>query len=147
MYKFEKVNEDEYKLIADKQEFIFTRTVDIAKEIQSVDLLATIKVAEILETRGETYDNTKLRIEKTIGNKTIIDESNLKALERKARELALTDVLTKVYNKLFNMNPIELIQKIGIEITDIKSIEKFSSELTEILVNGISGNTPRGENA
>lgn len=147
MYKFEKINEDEYKLTGNGKEFTFTRTVDIVKEVQSIDLRATINVAEILAERGETYENTKLRITRNEGNKTIVDESNLRALESTARIQALNEVLDKVYRKIFNMAPLELVKEIGIDITDKESIAKFSENFTKILLNGMSDNTPRGEDA
>lgn len=147
MYQFQKINDDEYKLISNDKEFTFTRTVDMVKEMQSVDLITTIKVAEILAERGETYENTKLRVEYKEGNNTVIDESNLRRLEEKAKDLATQEVLEKMYLKLFNKKPMELIKEIGIDIQDTESIKNFSSEVTKILVNGLDEDTPISQDA
>lgn len=145
MYQFKKINDDEYILISGEKEYPFKRTVDIAKEMQSIDMVATIIVAELLAERGETYENTKLRVERKEGNKIIVDESNLRALEKKAKQKALEEVISRVYKKLFNKNIIELLVDIGIDLEDEELIQKFSTELTEILVKGIDDNTPRSE--
>ena len=98
MYKFEKINEDTYKLITDTKEFTFTRTVDIARELQSVDMYTTFYVAQFLAERGETLDNTRLRVERHEGNKTIVDESGLEAVKKEARNLAYYDIINKLFN-------------------------------------------------
>lgn len=142
MYQFQKINEDTYKLIANGKEFTFTRTVDLIKEMQSIDMIATLKVADILAERGETYDNTKLRIQRQENGKTIIDESNLKRLEDKAHEIATQEVLSNIYKKIFGKSPIKLINEVGIDTNDITTIEKFSADITKVLINGLEEKTP-----
>ena len=66
MYKFEKISEDEYKLITDKKEYTINRNIDLVKEMQSVDLYSTMIVADFLAERGETYENTKGPVEKVV---------------------------------------------------------------------------------
>lgn len=144
MYQFKKINDDEYVLISNNKEFPFKRTVDIAKEMQSIDMITTVKVAEFLAERGETYDNTKLRVERIEGNNTIIDESNLRMIEKKAKDIATTEVLNKVYKRLFNKSIAEMLKEL--DITDkTEEIKNFSAELTKVLIYGIDDNTPRGE--
>lgn len=144
MYQFKKISDDEYSLISNNKEFPFKRTVNIAKEMQSIDMITTVKVAEFLAERGETYENTKLRIERKEGDKTIIDESNLRMIEKKANLIATTEVLDKVYRKLFNKSVSEMLKEL--EITDdTEGIKNFSSKLTEVLIYGIDDDTPRGE--
>lgn len=143
MYKFEKVSEDEYKLITDKKEYTINRNIDLVKEMQSVDLYSTMIVADFLAERGETYENTKLRVTRHEGNKTIIDESNLKKLEDTARNQAYYDVLNKIFNKTCGMGYIEVLKEC--EITKNEDIEKFVSEFTNIITKG-NDDTPRGEN-
>ena len=145
MYQFKKINEDEYILISKDKQFPFKRTVDMAKEMQSVDMLATLKVAETLAERGETYENTKLRIERKEGNKTIIDESNLRALEKKANAIVLNDVLNSIYRKLFNKSILELLKELEIDENE-EEVKEFSSTLTKILLYGLEEDTPRNEN-
>ena len=143
MYKFEKINEDTYKLIVGDKEFIFTRTVDLAKELQSLDMYTTFYVAEFLADRGETLDNTKLRVERVENGKTIVDESNLEALKNQARNLAYYDIINKIFKKTFNKGYMELLNDIGINLNNEKEVGDFVGELTKILTNGLIDNTPR----
>ena len=127
MYQFKKINDDEYCLISDNKEFPFKRTVDIAKEMQSIDMITTVKVAEFLAERGETYDNTKLRVERIEGNNTIIDESNLRMIEKKAKDIATTEVLNKVYKRLFNKSIAEMLKELDITNVGNYFLNKLSS--------------------
>ena len=142
MYQFKKKNDDEYILECNGKEYPFTRTIDIAREMQSVDLETTFIVSEFLAERGETYDNTKLRITRTEGNQTIVDESNLKRLEEKARTMAYNKVIDNVFMKTFKMHYLDLIKAIDIKLTDEQAIIDFSSKFTEIIINGIPDDTP-----
>ena len=143
MYSFKKENEDTYKLITDTKEFTFTRTIDLAKELQKVDMYTTLYMADILEERGETFENTKLKVERKEGNKVIVDETNFNKLKEQARVLAYYDILNKIFKKLFNEDYIGLIQAIGINIENEEEINKFVTELTNILIKGIQEDTPR----
>ena len=146
MYKFEKINEDTYKLITDTKEFTFTRTVDIAKEMQSIDMYATYRVAEFLAERGETFDNTKLRVERHEGNKTIVDESGLEAVKKEARNMAYYDAMDQIFKKSFGKGYLETIVDIGLNPNNQDEVRKFAEKLAEILANGMSDNTPSGSN-
>lgn len=141
MYKFEKIDEDNYKLIINDKEFTFTRTIDLARELQSVDMYTTYYVAEFLADRGETLDNTKLRIERKENGKTIIDESNLEALKKQASSLAYYEILNRIFKKTFNIDFMTLLKETG--ITDTNEIGRFTADITKIFVNGLEDNTPR----
>lgn len=146
MYQFKKMNEDKYILITDHNEYEINRTIDLAKEIQSVDLIATTIVAEFLAERGETYDNTKLRITRQEGNKTYVDESNLKRLETQARNQAYYDVMNKIFKKTTEKGYMDMLKEVGIDTNnpDLDKIGKFVSDFTDVIINGID-DTPRGE--
>jgi hypothetical protein len=146
MYKFEKINEDTYKLTTDTKEFTFTRTVDIARELQSVDMYTTFYVAQFLAERGETLDNTSLRVERHEGNKTIVDESGLEAVKKEARNLAYYDIINKLFNKIFGKGYMELLTEIGIDLNNQDAVGKFVGELTRILTAGLDDNTPSVNN-
>lgn len=146
MYKFEKVNEDTYKLITDEKEFIFTRTVDLAKELQKVDLYTTSYLADMLAARGETFENTTLKVERIEGNKIIVDESNFNMMKQEARKLANYDVMNLVFKKIFRKDYIEMLMDLKIDLEDLNEVEKFVTELTQILVNGMKENSPRVNN-
>ena len=145
MYQFKKVNEDKYILITDHNEYEINRTIDLAKEIQSVDLIATTIVAELLAERGETYENTKLRVTIQDENKTIVDESNLKRLEERARNQAYYDVMNKIFKKTTGLGYMEIIKEAGISYTDLDGVGKFVNDFTGIILNG-QDDTPRSEN-
>lgn len=144
MYKFEKISDDEYKLVTDSKEHLLIRNIDLTKEIQSVDLYSTMIVADFLAERGETYDNTKLRVTRKINDngtlKEIVDESNLKRLEEKARNQAYYEVLDRVFNKTCGVGYLDIIKECG--ITDNKGVEKFVKEFTEVITQGID-DSPR----
>lgn len=141
MYRFEKISEDTYKLIGNK-EFTFTRTIDLAKTLQSLDMETTIILADILAERGETFENTKLKIERKEGNKTIVDESNFDRVKEQARNIAMYNILDKIFKKLFGLGYLELITQIGLDTNNLPEIEKFVTDLTNVLVNGIKEQTP-----
>lgn len=142
MYKFEKINEDTYKLVTDTEEITFNRVIDIVKELQSVDMYTTYYVAEFLAERGETLENTKLRVERKENGKTIVDDSNLKALEEKARNSAYYDILNRVFRKTLGKDYLGTLQLLNINSADVEGVRKFVEEFTNILVKGINDNTP-----
>lgn len=144
MYQFKKINDDEYKLISGDKEFTFTRTVDVVRKLQSIDMVATVKVVDILAERGETYENTKLRIERKEGNQTIVDESNLRRIETEARKQASIEVVSDLIEKIFGRKLTDLILELG--MADEKDGEHFITDIMNILLNGLPEDTPRGEN-
>ena len=144
MYQFKKINDDEYKLISGDKEFTFTRTVDVVRKLQSIDMVATVKVVDILAERGETYENTKLRIERKEGNQTIVDESNLRRIETEARKQASIEVVSDLIEKIFGRKLTDLILELG--MVDEKDGENFITDIMNILLNGLPEDTPRGEN-
>lgn len=146
MYSFEKINEDTYKLKTESKEFTFTRTVDLAKELQKVDLYTTSYLADILEERGETFENTKLKVERSENGKIIVDETNFNTLKESCRSMAWYDVLDRVFKKTIGLGYIEILQETGIGLKNLEEIEKFCSEFSSILVNGMQDNTPREQN-
>lgn len=143
MYQFKKINDDKYKLITDNSEYEINRTVDLAREIQSVDLRATTIVAEFLAERGETYENTKLVVTRQEGDKTFVDESNLKRLEQSAHNQAYFEVLDSIFKKTIKLSYINTMQEIGAKTEE--DVNKFISEFANLIIHGID-DTPRSEN-
>lgn len=142
MYQFKKMNEDKYKLITDNNEYEINRTVDLAREIQSVDLRATTIVADLLTERGETYENTKLRITRQEGNKTFVDESNLKRLEKSAQSQAYYEVLDSIFKKTIKLSYINTMKEI--KATTEEDVSKFIKDFTTVIINGID-DTPSSQ--
>lgn len=143
MYKFEKVNEDTCKLITENKEFVFTRDVQLAKELQSVDLETSIILAEKLAERGETIDNTKLRFEIKKGNQTIVDESNLNMVKEECRKLASLKVLDRIFNLIFGLSYAEILNEAKVDYTKEEEVSLFTSKLAEIITKGMQEDTPR----
>lgn len=143
MYRFEKINEDTYKLITEDNEFTFTRTIDLVRELQRVDMYTTSYMADMLAERNETFENTKLIVKRQEGNKTIVDESNLNKLKEQAKNLATYDVMNNIFNKICGTGYLQLIKALKIDVKNTNEVQKFVSEFTSVLINGIKDNTPR----
>ena len=140
MFKFERINDDNFKLTANGKEFTFTRTVELAKELQSVDLKKTIKLIEFLADRGETIETTKLRIERKNGNETIIDESNLEAIKATFEPQIMSEILDNLLIQQIGINMVDLLGRLNLEPDEI---ERFGKEMGSALINGIPQETPR----
>lgn len=140
MYKFERINDDKFKVIGTGKEFEFTRVVEIAKELQSMDIKKTIKLIEFLAERGETIETTKLRVQRQEGNKTIIDESNLEAIKKEFEKPIMTEIIDNILKKQINRNMEQFISELGVEINEAAT---FGRDFVFALVNGVSEDTPR----
>lgn len=142
MYKFVRINEDEFKIIGAK-EFTFTRTVDLAKKLQSTDIRKTEKLIEYLAERGETIGNTKLRIERKEGNKTYIDESNLEAIKNAYEQEVTIEIIDDIVKAQIGIGFEQLLMELKIEKDEG---EQFGKDFFTALANGVEEDTPRIEN-
>lgn len=141
MYQITKINEDTYKLEGNGKEYQFTRTVDLMAMFQSIDLKTTIRLADVLSERGETLDTTKLRVERTNGNETTIDESNLNMIRDSIKAQVTSEIIADIFKKAIGKDILTIIQELNIANEDI---EPFTQALTKVLLNG-QDDTPRGE--
>ena len=141
MYQITKINEDTYKLEGNGKEYQFTRTVDLMAMFQSIDLKTTIKLADVLAERGETLDTTKLRVERTNGNETTIDESNLNMIRDSIKAQVTSEIIADIFKKAIGKDILTVIQELNIANEDI---EPFTQALTKVLLSG-QDDTPRGE--
>lgn len=141
MYQITKINEDTYKLEGNGKEYQFTRTVDLMAMFQSIDLKTTIKLADVLSERGETLDTTKLRVERTNGNETTIDESNLNMIRDSIKAQVTSEIIAEIFKKAIGKDILTIIQELNIANEDI---EPFTQALTKVLLSG-QDDTPRGE--
>lgn len=141
MYQITKINEDTYKLEGNGKEYQFTRTVDLMAMFQSIDLKTTIKLADVLAERGETLDTTKLRVERTNGNETTIDESNLNMIRDSIKAQVTSEIIADIFKKAIGKDILTIIQELNIANEDI---EPFTQALTKVLLSG-QDDTPRGE--
>lgn len=141
MYQITKINEDTYKLEGNGKEYQFTRTVDLMAMFQSIDLKTTIKLADVLSERGETLDTTKLRVERTNGNETTIDESNLNMIRDSIKAQVTSEIIAEIFKKAIGKDILTIIQELNIANEEI---EPFTQALTKVLLSG-QDDTPRGE--
>ena len=142
MYKFIRINEDEFQIIGAKT-FTFTRTVDLAKKLQSTDIRKTEKLIEYLAERGETIGNTKLRIERKEGNKTYIDESNLEAIKKAYEQEVTIEIIDDIVKAQIGIGFEQLLMELKIEKDEG---EQFGKDFFTALANGVEEDTPRIEN-
>lgn len=126
-YKFEKIDEDLYKLTLGENEYEIKRDLDCIIDLQQVDLEARILLNQKLKQLGATADD--LMETKKDGSKTIVDDTEyqkaLKDCQNIARVKKLDDILQK---------------KIGIKTTDLalkiqepKKYQEFITEFIKIL--------------
>lgn len=141
MYQITRINEDTYKLEGNGKEYQFTRTVDLMAMVQSIDKNTTIEMAYMLAERGETLENTKLRVERKEGDKTIIDESNFNMVRDGIKTQVQTKIITEIIKKATGKDILELIKELDIKTEDIP---EFTNKLSSAIINGID-DTPRGE--
>lgn len=135
MYKFIKKEEDiyvlEYKNI--KNENIskeFKNDISIAKEFESINVIARTKLMKDLTKQGITKkDLTVVRVE---NGKTYYDNSNYLELENTYTEQATLEILSDISSRKLGLGYMELIQDMGM-IEDSKGIEKFTTDFINIL--------------
>ena len=142
MYKFIRINEDKFQIVGAKT-FTFTRTVDLARRLQSTDIKKTEKLIEYLAERGETIGNTKLRIERKEGNKTYIDESNLEAIKKAYEQEVTIEIIDDIVKAQIGIGFEQLLMELKIEKDEG---EQFGKDFFTALANGVEENTPRNEN-
>lgn len=126
-FKFEKLDEDLYKLTLGENEYEIKRDLESIIDLQQVDLEARILLNQKLKQLGATADD--LMETKKDGSKTIVDDTEyqkaLKDCQNIARVKKLDDILQK---------------KIGIKTTDLalkiqeqKKYQEFITEFIKIL--------------
>lgn len=139
MYKIERINDDQFRVIGAK-EFTFTRTIGLAKELQSVELRITEKLINYLAERGETIANTKLRVERRENGKLIVDESNLEALKKAFEQPVTLEIINEVIKKQIDLDMDQFLIELKL---DKEEAEQFGREFILALSNGVKENTPR----
>jgi hypothetical protein len=145
MYKFKKIDGDKFTLIYEKEkekkQIEFTRTVKSASRLQSIDSEARFRVMKELTEKGYTMDNNPFIIEKTEGNKTIRDESNLNYLIEKEKETTTAIIISEIVEETFGISFDNLIPEIGENPQDEKAVFDFIQKFLFILRNGETEDT------
>ena len=127
-YEFIKVDEDTTKLKYKDKEFTIKRDVDLQKRVQDSIRKSKILMNKDLTSMGMTIKD--LEIKKQDGNQTIVDNSNIIALEKeyeKETSMALYDELTQKY---CGMSMGALMIDVGVDLDSTIECQKFGLELT-----------------
>ena len=142
-YKFNELSLDEYELIytnKDGKEVVkpFKRTVELASKLQSGDAEARMELYTYLTKLGKTKDD--LIIKREENGKIIYDETNYREFESSFLLRKQFDIAMAIYKELFGMDFAELLLDMGLTEDNAEefkdNLEKFSTELREILING-----------
>ena len=138
-YEFKETSLDNYELHYidknGKEKVIpFKRTVKLASRIQSAEADARFKMMEYLVSKGKTKDD--YIIEKKVDGKIIRDESLYREFEASFIDNERLNLSMELYRELFNMGADELLIDMGINESNMKELEAFSTELRSILIDG-----------
>lgn len=138
-YEFKEIGLDDYELhYTDKEGkekvIPFKRTVKLAKELQSVEANAKMKLMEYLTQIGKTKND--FIIEREENGKIIRDETNWRELEKEYLDNQRLLSINEIYKQLFNMELAELIIDMNVSEKDGETYNQFSLELGDIILNG-----------
>lgn len=128
-YKFEKVTEDNYKLIYKEKEFALKSSVRVISELQSLVVNARKQMITELAKNGSSIKN--LTIETKENGKTYYDNSNAKELEKIYQEEATMNYFNDKCLELFDMDLQSLLSDIGLENAD--EVQHFTTDLITCL--------------
>lgn len=128
-YKFEKVTEDNYKLIYKEKEFALKSSVKVISELQSLVVNARKQMITELAKNGSSIKN--LTIETKENGKTYYDNSNAKELEKIYQEEATMNYFNNKCLELFDMDLQSLLSDIGLENAD--EVQQFTTDLITCL--------------
>lgn len=142
MYKFSRVNEDEFKLEYNNRSITFKRDVETAKKIQSIDSEAFMMAIADLSKQGYTIANNPYIVKRKVGNKEIVDESNWNYIVDKKREEATVLIMDELFVKLLNFHMNDLFIDMGINVDtateeQMNFIEQFETDFILIITQGI----------
>ena len=142
MYKFSRVNEDEFKLEYNNRSITFKRDVETAKKIQSIDSEAFMMAIADLSKQGYTVANNPYIVKRKVGNKEIVDESNWNYIVDKKREEATVLIMDELFVKLLNFHMNDLFIDMGINVDtateeQMNFIEQFETDFILIITQGI----------
>lgn len=127
-YEFIKNAPDDYTLKYKDQVINFKSTVDIVTKLQDAIEQGKNKLIFDLAKQGMTIKS--LEVETKKDGKTIVDNSNFEALEKKYIQKAQAEVFISVVEELFNKKFTELVVEIGL---DESEMEQFGTDLGNIL--------------
>lgn len=132
-YKFSKIDDDTTVLEYKEKRFEIKRDIDLQVKIQSAISKARVLMSAELTKMGMTKKD--LVIEKHENGKTYYDNTNYIDTEEQYKLIATLEVYDEIITKYCGMKFQELLEDIGIDITDTTPEgEKFMIELTSALM-------------
>ena len=132
-YKFTKIDDDTTVLEYKEKRFEIKRDIDLQVKIQSAISKARVLMSAELTKMGMTKKD--LVIEKHENGKTYYDNTNYIDTEEQYKLIATLEVYDEIITKYCGMKFQELLEDIGINITDTTPEgEKFMFELTSALM-------------
>lgn len=120
----------EYSKDGREQGIRFSRTIDVAKEIESVTAKARVKMYKELSEQGLTKNDFIVKKENKDGSVTY-DETNYLELEKKYTEGMQVELVNTLIKKLFKMDIITFVKEL--DLTDPKQQAEFTTALGKIL--------------
>lgn len=149
-YEFKFISTDNYELRytdKDKNEKVipFTRTIEMASKLQSIEKRARLSMYKDLTEMGMTKDD--LVVVKEINGKRIYDESNYVSYEQNYMDLARYEIINEIFELCFKKNLNDLLIDMGLtEKSDPKQVELFSNKFATIIIGKDKEETPSGSN-
>ena len=150
MYKFERINEDEFNLDFNGKKYKIKRDVEIAKRIQSIDSEAFMLAMQDLTNQGYTAQNNPYIVERIVDGKEIIDESNWNFIIDTKKKEATVLIVNDIFKRLFNLQMVDFFIINGVDLENDKDniVENFETDLIILLTRGeIRGETKTPSNA
>lgn len=141
MYKFSKLNEDEFQLEYKDKVIKFKRDVETAQRIQSIDSEAFMMAIADLSKQGYTMQNNPYIVTRKEGNKEIVDESNWNYIIDKMKEEATILIMDELFVKCLNFHMSDLFYDMGINLNtatekQLNIITEFETEFILIMTQG-----------
>lgn len=141
MYKFSKLNEDEFRLEYKDKTINFKRDVETAQRIQSIDSEAMMLALADLSKQGYTMQNNPYIVTRKVGNKEIVDESNWNYIIDRKKEEATVLIMDELFVKCLNYHMNDLFYDMGINLDtatdeELNIITEFETEFILIMTQG-----------
>lgn len=115
-YKFNKIDQDTTELSYKDRKFLIKRDIELLSKMESLPNRARIKMSKDLANEGMTFED--LEVKKIVGNKTIVDKTNLMRVEQTYQDLVANEILNEISQKYTQMSFVELLNDIEINISD-----------------------------
>lgn len=139
-YEFKTIGLDQFELHYDKEEegiiehkiIPFKRTIELAKQMQSLDATARFNMLNYLNSIGKTKKDLIVE-RKTPDGKIEIDESNYREFEESFLREERFRLANQVYESILGMDLLTTLQEVGLD--NEKDALLFSTKLRMILMS------------